>query len=132
VPANDGERLVHGLLELLLGRPVESREYDRHWRAAAGSRPTQLAEWMSEEYERLIDVSAKHQYGPGAAARSKNWRQRHRSLTHLFAVQGFEAAARSVAVRVPQPLWVLLGAGHASKGSRPPMKGRSRRRFWTR
>jgi hypothetical protein len=136
VPVKDSERLIFKLLELLIGRAVEPREYDRRWRAAAGSRPSQLVAWLSEEYERLIKKGAQRQYGPEAKARPKDWRERHRALTHLFSVDGFEAAARSVAVSVPPELWDSLGgAGFApidstepgkSAGRVPSHKGRTR------
>jgi len=136
VPVKDRERMTFGLLELLLGRGVESREYDRRWREAAGSRPSQLVARLSEEYEKLIERSARRQYGTEAKARPKDWRKRHRALTHLFVVEGFEAGARSVAVSTPTGLWELLhgtgisavddtGPGRSS-GSVPSTKGQSR------
>ena len=124
VPVKDRERLTFKLLELLLGRAVEAREYDRRWRAAAGSRPSQLVVWLSEEYERLIEKSAQLRYGSDAKARPKDWRKKHRALTDLFAVDGFEAGARSVAVSVPQESWdSLAGTGFARIDSTGP--GRS-------
>ena len=105
VPVKNRERLTFKLLELLLGRAVEPREYDRRWRAAAGSRPSELVVRLSEEFGMLIEMSAQRQYGRDAKARPKDWRNRHRALTHLFTVDGFEAGARSVAVSVPPELW---------------------------
>ena len=122
VPVDDRERMNYGLLELLLGRTVGSREYDGRWRATGGSRPLGLAGWLSAEYERLVEMSARRQYEHEAAARPSDWRKRHRALTHLFAVDGFEAGARSVAVSVPPGLWDSL----AGVGGRPSKVGHKR------
>ena len=111
---DERERLTVELLQLLLGRPVAGREYDWRWRKTVGSAINELVTWLRGEYERLLTKSATRRVDARPEAKDprtqKEWRARHRSLTYVFAVDGFEAGAQSVATRVPPALWSPITA----------------------
>ncbi len=109
VGVNERERLTVELLQMLLARAVEPREYDRRWKETAGSGVHELVERLIGEYERLLVESAGRGGDPRPDPTAKKalnaWRERHRALTNVFAVGGFESGAQAVCAGVPKELW---------------------------
>jgi hypothetical protein len=122
VGGDERERLTLELLLILLGRPVHQREYDRKWEETATGGLRELVEWLTRDYERLLDESAARRGDPRPDPADKGalnaWREKHRGLTNVYAVDGFEAGARAVCRRVPE---ALLGSLRPASGAPQPV-----------